>query len=146
AALGSPRSPAAPVAAAGGAEDKIRVLLVDDHAIVRQGLREILAAEPDMAVVAEASDGEQAVDQARAHRPDVVVMDVSMPGVNGIDATKAIMAEVPETKIVGLSLYVADDQAEAMRAAGAVGYVNKGEHSTVLLAAIRAAVGVASKS
>jgi len=71
----------------------------------------------------------------------VIIMDVSMPGMNGIDATRKIMAELPDTKIVGLSLYVAADRAEAMREAGAVGYVSKGKPSDGLLAAIRAAAG-----
>jgi len=138
---GSQESSAAPATTADRARGKIRVLLVDDHAVVRQGLTGILNAEPDIVVIAEAGDGEQAVQQALLHRPDVIIMDVSMPGMNGIDATRKIMAELPDTKIVGLSLYVAADRAEAMREAGAVGYVSKGKPSDGLLAAIRAAAG-----
>ena len=116
---------------------RISVLLADDHAIVRQGLAEILNAEPDIAVVAEARDGQEAIEQARLHRPDVIIMDVSMPGTNGIDATKAIMAELPDTRIIGLSMYAEADQAEAMRQAGAVEYVSKGGPSEDLLVAIK---------
>lgn len=119
------------------AGSKVRVLLADDHAIVRQGLKGILDAEPGIAVIAEAGDGQDALEQARLHRPDVIIMDVSMPGMNGIDATKAIMAELPDTKIIGLSMYAEADQAEAMQQAGAVGYLSKGGPSEQLIAAIR---------
>ncbi len=131
-----PRSPQAVRTDAG-----IRVLLVDDHTIVRQGLAGILNAEPDIDVIAEASDGHEAVEQARHCRPDVIIMDVSMPGMNGIEATRIITSESPGTKIIGLSMYCEADQAEAMREAGAVGYLSKGGPSEDLLATIRECKG-----
>ena len=90
-----------------------------------------------MTVVAEACDGEQAVEQARRHHPEVVIMDVSMPGMNGIDATRKILAELPGTRIIGLSMYTEADRADAMRQAGAVAYVSKGGPSDDLLQAVR---------
>ena len=122
---------------AGPSAGKTRVLLVDDHPIVREGLAGILNAEPDIEVIGEACDGEQAIEQALRHQPDVIIMDVSMSKTNGIDATKAIIAQLPKTKIIGLSMYREADRAEAMRQAGAVGYVSKGGPSEELLAVIR---------
>lgn len=121
----------------GQTDNRIRVLLVDDHAIVRQGLAGMLNAEPDIVVAGEAADGHQAVEQARQLRPDVIIMDVSMPGMNGIEATRIISSELAGVKIIGLSMYSEADRAEAMREAGAVGYLSKGGPSEGLLAAIR---------
>lgn len=120
--------------------NRIRVLLVDDHAVVRQGLAGVLNAEPDIAVIAEACDGEQAIELARRNQPDVIVMDISMPRMNGIEATRAILGERPATKIIGFSMYQEVDRAKAMQQAGAVGYVNKGGPLEELLAAIRKCV------
>ncbi|MDT8335095.1 MAG: response regulator transcription factor, partial [Desulfurivibrionaceae bacterium] len=83
----------------------ISVLLADDHKIMRAGLRSLLEKSPEVSVVAEADDGRQAVQLAGQLRPDVVVMDVSMPKLNGIEATRQIMAELPETKIIALSMH-----------------------------------------
>jgi len=141
----SEESPSALRPAAGKTRGKIRVLLADDHAIVRRGLAGILNAEPDIAVVAEAGDGEQAVQQARTHRPDVIVMDVSMPGMNGIEATALITAEQPDVRIIGLSMYEEVDRAEAMCEAGAVAYVSKGGSSDALVAAIRSCAATRSE-
>ena len=106
-----------------------------------RGLAGILNAESDIEVVAEALSGEQAIMQAVRFRPDVIIMDVSMPGMNGIDATKAILAERPETKIIGLSMYEEADRAEAIRQAGAVNYLTKSGPSDALVAAIRDCAG-----
>ena len=138
---GSTESPSVLSPATRKVRGKIRTLLADDHAILRQGLTGILNAEEDIAVVAEATDGQEAIEQARLHQPDVIIMDISMPGLNGIDATKAILAELPGTKIIGLSMYTEADQAEAMKRAGAVDYVSKGGPSEGLLAAIRGVAG-----
>jgi len=116
---------------------RIRVLLVDDHLVVRQGLAMVLGAESDIEIVGEASDGRSAIDLARKLRPDVVTMDVGMPGMSGIDATRAIHAELPEIAIIGFSMF--DDQGGDMREAGAVGYLPKTGASAKLLAAIRSA-------
>ncbi len=114
---------------------RIRVLLVDDHLVVRQGLAMVLGGESDIEIVGEASDGRSAVELARSLLPDVVTMDVGLPGMNGIEATRAIHSELPEIAIIGLSMF--EDQGEAMREAGAVGYLSKTGASSNLLAAIR---------
>ncbi len=117
---------------------RIRVLLVDDHTLMRQGLGALLEIEEDMEVVAEASDGIEAVDQARQWVPDVILMDFSMPRMDGVAATRAIRKEMPDIRIVGLSMYEEAERAEAMMAAGANAYVAKSGPSDQLLSAIRA--------
>jgi signal transduction histidine kinase len=132
-------SPAAPApAAATGAVRKIRVLLVDDHKIMRQGLAGILRQHDDIEIVAEAADGKQAVEEARRRRPDVIIMDISMPEMNGIEATRAIHAELPDVRIIGLSMHEEADGADAMREAGASAYLSKDGPSDALIAAVRA--------
>jgi PAS domain S-box-containing protein len=123
-----------------GEEGKIRVLLADDHTIMRQGLRSLLSNEPDLMTVAEASDGEEAVALARELRPDVVVMDVSMPRINGIEATRRIKTDAPGAVVVALSMYESEDMASAMRAAGASAYLSKDKASEALCGVIRAEV------
>lgn len=118
---------------------QIRVLLADDHRILREGLAGLLREQPGFEVVSEASDGQMAVEMARETRPDVIIMDVSMPRLNGIEATRKISKEMPEIAIVGLSMHSQEDMANSMFEAGAVGYVTKGAPSELLTAAIRAA-------
>ena len=117
------------------------MLLADDHEIVRQGLVGILQIEPDIEVVGEAADGEDAVELARKLQPDVVIMDVTMPRMTGIEATQLIRRELPKTRVIGLSMHAESDMAEAMRAAGAFAYLTKGGPSEDLIAAIRARKG-----
>ncbi len=102
-----------------------RVLLVDDHAVVRAGLRALLDGQAGVDVVAESSDGESAVAAAVESTPDVVVMDVTMPGLNGIDATREILAQVPTTRVLCLSMHGDRDMVRAVLEAGATGYVRK---------------------
>ena len=117
---------------------RIRVLLVDDHAIMRDGLAVMLSKESDIEVVGEAQDGWQALETARRLVPDVILMDISMPGLNGIEATRILHAELPGVRVIGLSmLYEEGERAEAIRSAGAVGYVSKSAPSNQLLAALR---------
>lgn len=116
---------------------RIAVLLVDDHVIVRQGLAELLAEQPDIDVVGEAGDGEVAIELARQLRPDVIIMDVVMPRMNGIEATGRITTEMPQIRVIALSMHDKQDMAEAMRAAGAWTYLSKGGRSDEMLAAIR---------
>jgi PAS domain S-box-containing protein len=115
----------------------VRVMLVDDHQMMREGLGNIIAGEPGLKVVAEAADGESAVETALRIGPDVIVMDVNMPKMNGIDATRQITAENPHIKVIGLSFY--DDQGtrRAMRSAGAVAYLTKDAAFQTLCATIR---------
>jgi len=118
--------------------NRTRVLLADDHALVRSGLRALLEAETDLVVVGEAEDGVVVVEACRKLRPDVVVMDLGMPGRGGINATEDLRTELPETKVVVLTMH--DDEAYVRLAqlAGAVGFVLKKSLATELIQAIRA--------
>jgi PAS domain S-box-containing protein len=116
---------------------KIRVLLVDDHAILRKGLAGVLSQEVDIEVVAEAGDGEKAVELSRQFNPDVVLMDVTMPKMDGIEATRRITAAQPGVGIIGLSAHKEEDMAHALYKAGAIGYLSKDEPAEFLIAAIR---------
>ncbi len=116
-----------------------RVLLADDHQIVREGLMGLIQEQPDIAVIGEACDGQMAVEMARELKPDVVIMDVSMPQLNGIEATRRILAELPSVRVIGLSMHERETMAAAMRAAGAAAYLPKGGPSEPLIAAIRGA-------
>ena len=116
----------------------LRVLLADDHATVRQGLKLLIEGEPDMTVVAEAGDGHEAVRQARDLKPDVVVMDISMPGLNGLAATRALKQIQPDAVIVTLTRHGDDAYLQELLRAGVSGYVLKRSAPSELLRAIRA--------
>jgi CheY-like chemotaxis protein len=118
---------------------KIRVLVVDDHEIVRRGLAGLLKAEPDVEVAGEAGDGESAVRLARKIRPDVVLMDVCLPGIDGIQATRVIHNELPGIRVIALTMMEDAEGADAMREAGAVSYLTKAGSSDAMISAIRAA-------
>jgi len=117
----------------------IRILLADDHTIVRDGLRALLERQPDMEVVAEAGDGRECVQLAAQHSPDVVMMDVAMPEMNGIEAARRIISNNPKTHVVMLSMH--RDESYVLRSlkAGAKGYLLKDSPRDEVLAAIRAA-------
>jgi len=117
---------------------KIRVLLAEDHAIMREGVREFIQREADMEVVGEAGDGEEAVKLTNHYKPDVVVMDIRMPKLNGIEATKQIKAQLPSTAILILTAYDSDQYIFALLEAGAAGYLLKGVRASELIDAIRA--------
>ncbi len=102
-----------------------RILLVDDHTIMRQGLRSLLEKEPDMEVVAEAGDGQTSLRLVQEHAPDVVLMDIAMPGLNGIEATSQILAAAPSTRVIGLSMYTDKHFITGILRAGASGYMPK---------------------
>jgi two-component system, NarL family, response regulator LiaR len=116
---------------------KIKILIADDHAVVRDGTRQILSQEPDMEVVAEAADGAEAVRLAGIHKPDVVIMDIAMPGVDGIEATKQIKASYPAIAILILSAYDDDQFVFSLLEAGAAGYLLKSVRGRELVEAVR---------
>lgn len=118
----------------------IKVFLADDHKVFRQGLRGILEEEPDVAVVGEAEDGRTAVSAIAGAKPDVVLMDVNMPGLGGIEATRQLLKTAPRVKVVALSMHVEEKFVAEMLRAGAVGYVCKKCDAEEVLAAIRCAV------
>jgi NarL family two-component system response regulator LiaR len=118
--------------------DKIAILLADDHVLVREGTRELLEREKDMLVVGEAGDGEEAVGLTAEFHPDVVIMDIAMPKLNGIEATKQIKVANPETAVLILSAYDDDQYIFALLEAGAAGYLLKDVPSHELVEAIRA--------
>lgn len=119
--------------------DKLRIMLVDDHYLVRMGLASVLALEPDMTVCAEASSGEQARALFRSHRPDVTLMDLRLPGMNGSETVQAIRSEFPDARIVMISTYVCDEEIYCALQAGAMAYLVKSVQREELTAAIRKA-------
>lgn len=118
----------------------IKVLLADDHRIMREGLRSIIEKEPDMEVVAEASDGRQAVRLARELSPDIAVVDISMPELNGIEATSQIASDAPDVSVLALSMHSDDHFVMGMLRAGASGYLLKDCAVDELCSAIRTAI------
>lgn len=118
---------------------KLRLMLVDDHYLVRVGLASIIALETDMTVCAEASTGEQAIAVFRAERPDVTLMDQRLSGLNGTEATQAILREFPDARIIVLSTYVGDEEIYKALQAGAMAYLVKSIQREELIAAIRKA-------
>src|SRR4029079_5023254 len=119
------------------AAGSIRILTVDDHPLLRQGIAAVLASEQDMVLVAEAANGREAVEQFRAQRPDVTLMDVQMPEVNGIDAIVKIREEFPDARIIVLTTYTGDAQAARAFKAGAYGYLLKNMVRKELIDTIR---------
>lgn len=117
--------------------DTIRVVLVDDHAIVRTGLRMLFQTEPDIAIVGEADSGEAAIAAVTALKPDVVVMDIAMPGMSGIEATRRIKAVSPETAVLALTMHEEEPYFFQMLEAGASGYVPKRAAADDLVSAVR---------
>ena len=118
--------------------DPIRLLLADDHAVVRSGLRLLLEAQPDMAIIGEAENGADAIRRTAELKPDVVLMDIAMPGMNGIEATRRIKAQAPATAVLALTMYEDDQYFFEMLRAGAAGYVPKRAAPDELVSAIRA--------
>lgn len=117
---------------------QIRILAVDDHVLVRQGIAVLVGTQPDMTLVGEASNGREAIQQFRAHRPDITLMDLQMPEMNGFDAIVAIRGEFPDAKIVVLTTYKGDVQILRALKAGAQGYLLKNTFHKELVETIRA--------
>ena len=118
--------------------EKIRILLADDHAVVRQGFKMILAAQPDMEIVGEAGNGREALDLAGQLQPDVIVMDVAMPELNGIEATRRVADLSPRSRVLALSMHKDSVYVREILRAGARGYLLKDSIASDLLAAVRA--------
>ena len=119
---------------------EIRILLADDHVLIRQGIKILIESHADLRVVAEASNGQQAVDLAKALRPDVVLMDVNLPVLDGMTATSEITRHCPGTAVIALSVYDDRHIKDTMRLAGAMGFVSKGSVTEELYQAIEQAV------
>ena len=117
----------------------IRVLIADDHAVLQEGLRQLLSLQADIEVVGVAKDGIEALEQARRLRPDILLMDISMPRMGGLEALKLVRESVPETRVVMLSMFEKDAFAHEALKNGAAGYVLKGAPSSEMLDAIRSA-------
>jgi CheY-like chemotaxis protein/anti-sigma regulatory factor (Ser/Thr protein kinase) len=122
------------------ADRKINVVIADDHPVLRHGLAKLLEEQPDIQVVGEAGDGRTVIELARKLKPDVVLMDVSLPVVNGFEATRQIVFEFPNVRVIGLSMHEETEMAKSMYNAGAVAYLTKGGPIEPLIAAIRAQV------
>ena len=120
------------------ASAQIRILAVDDHALIREGIAVLVGTQPDMTLVAEASNGREAIQQFRTHRPDVTLMDLQMPEMNGFDAIVAIRGEFPDAKIIVLTTYKGDVQILRSLKAGAQGYLLKNTFHKELVETIRA--------
>jgi two-component system response regulator NreC len=118
---------------------KLRVLIADDHAIVRDGLRQLLNGQPDMEVAGEAEDGQQALAKVKSLRPDVIVLDIAMPRISGLEVISLIRQVADETQIVVLSMHAKETYVRQVLASGALGYVLKASPSTDILQAIRSA-------
>lgn len=119
----------------------IRIVIVDDHAMVRRGMRDFLDLHEDLEVVGEAADGQGGIDLVAELRPDVVIMDLLMPGVDGIEATRRIKATHPEVEVVALTSFIEEDRIVGAIEAGAAGFLLKDAEADDLAAAIRAAAG-----
>ena len=122
-------------------ERTIRVLIADDHAVVREGLRAVLGSEPDMEVAGEAATGKEVLERAAELRPDVILMDIQMPGINGIEATRRILSVDLHVGVVILTMFEDDDSVFSAMRAGARGYVLKGADPSEILKVLRAVAG-----
>jgi DNA-binding NarL/FixJ family response regulator len=122
-------------------ERTIRILIADDHGVVREGLRAVLGPEPDMEIVGEAATGNEVLERAAELRPDVILMDIQMPGMNGIEATRRILEATPEVGVVVLTMFEDDDSVFSAMRAGARGYVLKGAPPSQILKVLRAVAG-----
>lgn len=114
----------------------LRILVVDDHALVRRGVRSLLESQPDWEIAGEAATGREAVEQAKCLQPDVIVMDLSLPELNGLDATRQIVKESPRSEVLVLTMHHSEELARDVLQAGARGYVLKSDADQCLIAAI----------
>jgi DNA-binding NarL/FixJ family response regulator len=118
----------------------VRILIVDDHELVRRGLRSILVTRPEWEICGEAADGSNAIEKARELKPDIVLLDITMPHLNGLDAARIIRREVPGAKVIILSQYDESEMRSRALEAGAQGYISKSDASRQLLVAIESLI------
>jgi two-component system response regulator NreC len=118
--------------------DKIRILLADDHTLLREGIRALLNEQPDLIVIGEAADGREALQLARELYPDIVLMDIAMPLLNGVEATRQIRRDCPDSAVLALTMHDDEEYVRQLLAAGAAGYVLKRAAASELVSAIRA--------
>lgn len=118
-------------------QDKIRIVIVDDHPLVREGLRKVLALDDELMVIDEAGDGQGAINVARSLKPDIVLMDINMPGTNGIEATKVIKRELPSVGVIALTIHEEEEYIMELVRAGVSGYVLKDISPKRLIEAIK---------
>jgi DNA-binding NarL/FixJ family response regulator len=119
------------------ADEPLRIVIVDDHPLMREGLRALVASMPDIAVVGEAGDGVSARREVQLTQPDVVIMDLHMPGINGVQATRRILASTPQTRVLVLTMFEDDESVFAAMRAGASGYLVKGAQQDEIIRAVR---------
>jgi DNA-binding NarL/FixJ family response regulator len=117
--------------------ENIRILLVDDHIAARKGLASLLGHEDNLDIIGEASDGKMAIELAKELQPDVIIMDASMPGMNGIEATRMIILDFPEIKVIGFTMHSEGEIGIAMQKAGAIACISKSQPAEVLISKIR---------
>jgi DNA-binding NarL/FixJ family response regulator len=117
--------------------ENIRILLVDDHTGAREGLASLLRHEDNLDIIGEASDGRMAVELAKELQPDVIIMDAAMPGMNGIEATRLIMLNFPEIKVIGFTMHSQEEVGAAMQKAGAIACISKSQPAEILISKIR---------
>lgn len=115
----------------------VKIMLVDDHRLVRAGLKRVLQEVSDMEVIAEAASGEEALEIARTKVPDIVLMDINMPGIGGLEATRRLMQRLPNLKVIVVSMHLEEPYPSRMLAAGAAGYISKDSAADEVVAAIR---------
>ncbi|AOM81893.1 response regulator [Salisediminibacterium beveridgei] len=118
-------------------QDKLRILLIDDHQLFREGVKRILTMEPGFEVVAEGNDGEDVVDLVRQNKPDVVLMDINMPGINGVDATKNLLKSFPNVRVLILSIHDDESYVTHVLKTGAAGYLLKEMDTEALIEAVK---------
>ena len=116
----------------------LRILIADDHSVVRAGLRSLLESHPGWEVCAEAADGREAADKAAKHKPQVAVLDIGMPLLNGVDATRRIRKSSPDTEVLVLTMHESEDLVQQVIEAGARGYILKDDADRILIAAVDA--------
>lgn len=119
----------------------VRILIVDDHELVRRGLRSILVTRPEWEICGEAADGSNAIEKARELKPDIVLLDITMPHVNGLDAARVIRRDVPRAKVIIVSQYNESEMRARAFEAGAQGYISKADAARQLLLAIESLIG-----